>query len=183
MEQLYQQLIIDHAKDPQGKGLAPDYDAESFQVNPTCGDEVRLRVHLTGTDRPMVQRVSWDGQGCSISQASISVMSELVTGQPVAVAEALSEDFRALMHNRGEAMDEPVLDRLVHGLAAVVHQGAEVLAQRLGEAMDEAVEDRLGDATAFTGVGRYPARIKCALLGWMALRDALIQAGASTEDR
>jgi len=79
-------------------------------------------------------------------------MSELVTGQPVAVAEALSEDFRALMHNRGEAMDE-------------------------------AVEDRLGDATAFTGVGRYPARIKCALLGWMALRDALVQAGASTEDR
>lgn len=152
MEQLYQQLIIDHAKDPHGKGLAADHDAESFQVNPTCGDEVRLRVHLTGTDEPMVQRVSWDGQGCSISQASISVMSELVTGHPVAVAEALSEDFRALMHNRGEAMDE-------------------------------AVEDRLGDATAFTGVGRYPARIKCALLGWMALRDALVQAGASTEDR
>jgi nitrogen fixation NifU-like protein len=152
MEQLYQQLIIDHAKAPHGKGLAAEYDAESFQVNPTCGDEVRLRVHLTAGDGggPVVQ-VSWDGQGCSISQASVSVMSELVTGHPVADADALGEDFRALMHTRGEGLDE-------------------------------ATEDRLGDATAFTGVSRYPARIKCALLGWMALRDALVQAGAGKED-
>jgi nitrogen fixation NifU-like protein len=152
MEQLYQQLIIDHAKAPHGKGLEQEYDAESFQVNPTCGDEVRLRVHLTAGDggAPVVQ-VSWDGQGCSISQASVSVMSELVTGHPVADADALGEDFRALMHTRGEGLDE-------------------------------AAEDRLGDATAFTGVSRYPARIKCALLGWMALRDALVQAGAGKED-
>jgi nitrogen fixation NifU-like protein len=152
MEQLYQQLIIEHAKDPHGKGLLDGYDAESFQVNPTCGDEVRLRVHLAAGDGPaVVQRVSWEGQGCSISQASVSVLSELVAGQPVAVADALGEDFRALMHNRGEGMDE-------------------------------AIEERLGDATAFTGVGRYPARIKCALLGWMALRDALVQAGGTKED-
>jgi nitrogen fixation NifU-like protein len=152
MEQLYQQLIIDHAKAPHGKGLAQVYDAESFQVNPTCGDEVRLRVHLTAGEggAPVVQ-VTWDGQGCSISQASVSVMSELVTGHPVADADALGEDFRALMHTRGDGLDE-------------------------------AAEDRLGDATAFTGVSRYPARIKCALLGWMALRDALVQAGAGKED-
>jgi nitrogen fixation NifU-like protein len=152
MEQLYQQLIIEHAKDPHGKGLAEPYDAESFQVNPTCGDEVRLRVHLSAGDTaPVIERVSWDGQGCSISQASISVMTELVEGHPVADADELGEDFRALMHARGEGLDETV-------------------------------EDRLGDATAFTGVGRYPARIKCALLGWMALRDALVQAGAGKED-
>ncbi|NLE71058.1 MAG: SUF system NifU family Fe-S cluster assembly protein [Actinomycetales bacterium] len=147
MEQLYQQLIIDHAKDPHGKGLAEPYAAESFQVNPTCGDEVRLRVHLR--DDGTVERVSWAGQGCSISQASTSVMSELVEGRPVAEVEGLGEDFRALLHTRGEGLDE-------------------------------AAEDRLGDATAFTGVGRYPARIKCALLGWMALRDALVQAGVAS---
>lgn len=148
MEQLYQQLIIEHAKDPHGKGLAEPYAAESFQVNPTCGDEVRLRVHLAPDGA--VERVSWQGQGCSISQASISVMSELVEGLPVADVEALGEDFRALLHTRGEGLH------------------------------DEAAEDRLGDATAFTGVGKYSARVKCALLGWMALRDALLQAGAGT---
>ena len=152
MEQLYQQLILDHSKDPHGKGLADGYDAESFQVNPTCGDEVRLRVHLASDGAPpLVERVSWDGQGCSISQASISVMAELVEGRSVTEADALGEDFRALMHARGEGLDEEV-------------------------------EDRLGDATAFTGVGRYPARVKCALLGWMALRDALVQASAGKED-
>lgn len=152
MEQLYQQLIIEHAKDPHGKGLADSYDAESFQVNPTCGDEVRLRVHLRSDGAvPVIDQVSWDGQGCSISQASISVMTELVEGHPVADADELGEYFRALMHARGEGLDETV-------------------------------EDRLGDATAFTGVGRYPARIKCALLGWMALRDALVQASAGKED-
>ncbi|WP_149205449.1 Fe-S cluster assembly sulfur transfer protein SufU [Actinotalea subterranea] len=151
MEQLYQQLILEHAKTPHGKGLADGAAAESFQVNPTCGDEVRLRVHLApaGADGTVIDKVSWEGQGCSISQASVSVMSELVTGNAVTTAEELGETFRALMGARGQGLDE-------------------------------ASEDRLGDATAFTGVARYPARIKCALLGWSALRDALIQAGAAT---
>ncbi|EYR62603.1 nitrogen fixation protein NifU [Actinotalea ferrariae CF5-4] len=150
MEQLYQQLILDHAKDPHGKGLAEGHDAESFQVNPTCGDEVRLRVHLAdGAATPTLDHVSWEGQGCSISQASISVMSELVTGATVEDAEGLGETFRALMQARGEGLDETA-------------------------------EDRLGDATAFTGVAKYPARIKCALLGWAALRDALAQATVPT---
>ena len=145
MEQLYQQLILEHAKTPHGKGLADGYAAESFQVNPTCGDEVRLRVHLTGDGA--VEKVSWQGQGCSISQASVSVMCELVTGAPVTTAEEIGETFKALMRTRGAGLDEES-------------------------------EDRLGDATAFTGVARYPARIKCALLGWMALHDALVQSGA-----
>lgn len=163
MEQLYQQLILDHAKHPQGKGLAEPFDAESFQVNPTCGDQVRLRVQLStrsaegtpGADgTPVIERVSWDGQGCSISQASVSVMTDLVTGSGVPEAEEIGQRFRDLMHARGKGLDEDA-------------------------------EDLLGDATAFTGVARYPARIKCALLGWMALRDALVQAGvagASQED-
>jgi nitrogen fixation NifU-like protein len=152
MEQLYQQLILDHAKSPHGKGLAEGHAAESYQVNPMCGDEVRLRVHLAGpADAPVVDRVSWEGQGCSISQASVSILTDLVGGQPVAHAEHLGEAFRSLMHSRGEAVDAEI-------------------------------EDLLDDATAFTGVARYPARIKCALLGWAALRDALIQAGATKED-
>ena len=152
MEQLYQQIILDHAKTPHGRGLAEDFDAESFQVNPTCGDEVRLRLHLAhgdGAATPVIEKVTWNGQGCSISQASISVMTELVTGVPVPSAEEISETFRALMHARGQGLDEDA-------------------------------EERLGDAAAFTGVARYPARIKCALLGWAALRDALVQSGAAS---
>ncbi len=148
MEQLYQQLILDHAKHPHGKGLAEPGTAESHQVNPTCGDEVTLRVHLDGD---ILGKVSWDGQGCSISQASLSVMSELVEGRPVARAEELGETFRALMHSRGAGLDEDL-------------------------------EDELGDATAFTGVAQFPARVKCALLGWAALRDALAQAGVATKE-
>jgi len=151
MEQLYQELILDHARMPEGRTLtgAPLPDdgvawAESHQVNSTCGDEITLRVELDpGTG--LVAHVRWDGQGCSISQASASVLTGLVEGGTVADAERLGEDFRALMQNRGAGVDEPVAERL-------------------------------GDATAFTGVAQFPARIKCALLGWAALRDALAQA-------
>lgn len=146
MEQLYQQIILDHARRRDGAGELEPHDAESFQVNPTCGDEVRLRVrldHAAGT--PTVERIGWVGQGCSISQASVSVMTGLVTGRSVAEVDAVNEIFRELMHNRGAELDEEK-------------------------------QDRLEDASAFTGVARYPARIKCALLGWMALRDALAQA-------
>ncbi|HWS57969.1 MAG TPA: SUF system NifU family Fe-S cluster assembly protein [Actinotalea sp.] len=150
MDQLYQQLILEHAKNPHGRGLLPGGAGESFQVNPTCGDEVRLRVHLapgTAGGDPVVDRVSWEGQGCSISQASLSVLSELVAGAPMTTVEELGETFRELMRSRGKGLDDRA-------------------------------EDLLGDATAFTGVSQYPARIKCALLGWAALRDALAQAGS-----
>ncbi len=151
MEQLYQQVILDHAREPHGRGLAEPYDAESFQVNPTCGDEVRLRVRLgDATGDPeggtVIERVSWEGLGCSISQASVSVLTDLVTGARPADAERLGSDFRDLMGARGQGIG----DR----------------------------EEGLGDATAFTGVARYPSRIKCALLGWMALHDALLRSGA-----
>ncbi|MBO0607787.1 Fe-S cluster assembly sulfur transfer protein SufU [Myceligenerans salitolerans] len=156
LEQMYQQVILDHAKHPVGRGLvAVDADhlhGESHQVNPTCGDEVTLRVDvLPGVDGgpARVAGVSWEGQGCSISQASVSVMTELVSDQPLDEVARLDALFHDLMGSRGKGLD------------------------------DEGVEDDLGDATAFTGVSKYPARIKCALLGWAALKDSLVRSGAS----
>ncbi|WP_421733430.1 Fe-S cluster assembly sulfur transfer protein SufU [Cellulomonas sp.] len=153
MEQLYQQVILDHAKFPHGKGLGAAGDShlhtgESHQVNPTCGDEVTLQVDLdTSGGAAVVRDVRWDGQGCSISQASVSVLHDLVVGNDLATVDQLGGTFRALMQTRGNGLDEEA-------------------------------EDALGDATAFTGVAKYPARIKCALLGWAALTDALIKTGA-----
>jgi nitrogen fixation NifU-like protein len=152
IEQMYQQVILDHARAPHGRGLVEvahgAASGQSHQVNPTCGDEVTLRVELgDAATGPTVSRVSWEGQGCSISQASLSVLTDLVAGRTAADAEHLGEVFRALMGSRGQGLDD-------------------------------AAEDELGDATAFTGVSRYPARIKCALLGWAALRDSLVTSGA-----
>lgn len=149
LSQLYQQVILDHAKQRHGYGLAQEADAESFQVNPTCGDEVRLQVHLDHAGAPgsgpRITKVTWEGVGCSISQASVSVLADLITDVEIARADEITEAFRALMDGRGEPLGD----------------------QR---------EEFLGDATAFVGVARYPARIKCALLGWMALRDATAKA-------
>ena len=145
LEQMYQLVIMDHAREAHGRGLSDvgaAHVGESHQVNTTCGDEVRLRV---GVDGDTVTSVSWEGTGCSISQASVSVLTDLVTGESLEHADEAYEAFRALMNNRGEPLDE-------------------------------FREDLLGDATAFVGVGKYPARIKCALLGWMAMRDALLKA-------
>jgi nitrogen fixation protein NifU and related proteins len=154
MEQLYQQVILDHAKHPHGRGLGVAQvsipgvlSAESHQVNPTCGDEVTVQVDVDAAG--VVRDVRWEGQGCSISQASVSVLHDLVVDQPLATVGDLSSTFRALMQTKGA------------GLA------------------DEAAEDALGDANAFTGVGKFSARVKCALLGWVALNDALIKTGAS----
>jgi nitrogen fixation NifU-like protein len=141
LDQLYQEIILDHWKRPRGRGLREPYGAESHQVNPTCGDEVTVRVRLDGAT---VADVSYEGLGCSISQASASVLHELVNGRPLAEALSVHEAFADLMGGRGQA--EP----------------------------DEAV---LEDAVAFAGVARYPARIKCALLAWMAFKDAAARAG------
>ena len=147
VETLYQEIILDHYRSPRNKGeltVPPAHKVEGF--NPLCGDEVVLYLDVNADG--VVEDLKINGQGCSISQASISVMSELVAGGPVSEAEELGETFRALMHARGQGLDAKA-------------------------------EDRLGDATAFTGVARYPARIKCALIGWAALRDALIQSGVA----
>ena len=144
MDSMYQQIILDHYKNPQHHALLDDFDAEVHHVNPTCGDEVTLRVKLVDG---AVKDLGWDGEGCSISQASTSVMSELVVGKPVAGALALQQKFLDLMQSRGTAE------------------------------LSEADEDELEDAVAFEGVSKYPARVKCALLGWMAMKSAVAEAG------
>lgn len=142
-DQLYQDVILDHYKHPRGRGLREPYDAEAHHVNPTCGDEITLRV---ATDGKTITDCSYDGVGCSISQASASVLYELVEG--VSIEEALRDHtaFAELMAGRGTV---------------------------------EPDEEILGDGIAFAGVARYPARIKCALLPWMAFKDALARAVAS----
>ncbi len=141
LENLYQEIILDHYKHPRGRELLADPAGESYQVNPTCGDEVTVQVRL---DDDGLLQVGHSGQGCSISQASASVMSELVTGVAADEADRMREGFLTLMRSKGEA---------------------------------EPDEDLLGDGVAFVGVARYPARIKCALLPWMALQDAEAKAG------
>ncbi len=144
LESMYQDIILDHYRNPHHKGLRDPFDAEVHHVNPVCGDEVTLRVSLKDVNgEPVVEDVSYDSLGCSISQASASVMSDLVVGKPVAEAMTISQAFLELMQSKGEAVP------------------------------DEAV---LEDAVAFAGVSKYPARIKCALLGWMAWKDATAQA-------
>ena len=144
LESMYQEIILDHYRSPHRKGLRDPFDVEVHHVNPTCGDEVTLRVQVhDGT----IADVSYDSMGCSISQASISVMTDLVVGRSVADATTAYDAFLALMRSKGEA----------------------------GVVTDE-LEDLLEDAVAFEGVSKYPARIKCALLGWMAWKDATAQA-------
>jgi nitrogen fixation NifU-like protein len=140
LESMYQDIILDHYRNPHHKGLREPYDAEVHHVNPTCGDEVTLRVRLVGDE---VADVSYDALGCSISQASASVMTDLIIGRPVKDAMVTGDEFLKLMQSRGQL---------------------------------EPDEDVLEDAVAFTGVSKYPARIKCALLAWMAWKDATAKA-------
>jgi len=140
LEDMYQEIILDHYRNPHHKGLRDPFDAEVYQVNPTCGDEVKLRVTLKDVDgQAVVEDVSYESLGCSISQASASVMSDLVIGKPVSEAMRVGDAFLGLMQSKGQL---------------------------------EPDEDVLEDAVAFAGVSKYPARIKCALLGWMAWKAA-----------
>jgi len=148
LEQMYQDVILDHYKHPQNRGLRDPFGAQVFHVNPVCGDEVTLRVALS-EDGQHVADVSYDGQGCSISQAATSVLSEQVIGQSVVGALETVTAFTEMVSSRGTV---------------------------------EGDEDVLGDGVAFAGVAKYPARVKCALLGWMAFKDALAQACASVEE-
>jgi nitrogen fixation NifU-like protein len=140
VDSLYQEIILDHYKNPHHRGLREPYDAEVRHLNPTCGDEITLRVQLDGDT---VQDVSYDSEGCSISQASASVMADLVIGKDLSTATSTYDEFLALMQSKGQL---------------------------------EPDEEVLEDAIAFAGVSKYPARVKCALLAWMAWRDAVGQA-------
>jgi len=144
LQDMYQEIILDHYRNPHHKGLRDPFDAQVYHVNPTCGDEVTLRVALKDVDgEAVVDDVSFESLGCSISQASASVMTDLVIGKPVGEAMKIGDAFLELMQSKGQL---------------------------------EPDEDVLEDAVAFAGVSKYPARIKCALLGWMAWKDATAQA-------
>jgi nitrogen fixation NifU-like protein len=142
VEEMYQEIILDHYRAKHHSGLRDPYEAEVHHVNPSCGDEVTLRVHLDGST---VGDVSYEGLGCSISQASTSVMSDLVIGRDVADGLELHREFLTLMQSKGTV---------------------------------EPDEDRLEDGIAFAGVSKFPARVKCALLGWSAFKDAVLRAQA-----
>jgi nitrogen fixation NifU-like protein len=146
VDALYQEIILDHYRNPHHKGLREPFQAEVHHVNPTCGDEVTLRVHVVDD---VVADVSYDALGCSISQASTSVLTDLLIGKKVDDAMAVHQEFLTLMQSKGQG---------------------------------EPDEDVLEDAVAFQGVSKYPSRIKCALLGWMAWKDAVTRAaeGATT---
>jgi len=145
LESLYQEIILDHYRSPHHAGLRTPYDAQVHHVNPTCGDEVTLRVHVADG---IVEDVSYDAVGCSISQASTSVLTDLLIGRKVEDAMEVHAAFVDLMHGQGRI---------------------------------EPDEDVLEDGIAFAGVAKFPARIKCALLGWMAWKDATALALAEAE--
>ena len=139
LDSLYQEIILDHYKNPHHKGLREPFEAEVHHVNPTCGDEVTLRVHVSDG---VVEDVSYDALGCSISQAATSVMTDLVIGKSVDEAMRIHGEFLALMQGKGTV---------------------------------EPDEEVLEDGIAFAGVAKFPARVKCALLSWMAWKDATAQ--------
>lgn len=147
LDSLYQDVILDHYKHPQNKKLRPNFDAQVHHINPSCGDEITLNLSLEGDS---VKEISWEGVGCSISQASVSILSELLKGKKISEDLAITDDFVELMQSKGN---------------------------KLGN------QDVLEDAVAFSGVSKYPARIKCALLGWMAFKDAVLQAQSKKVER
>ncbi len=140
VRELYEQVILDHAKAPHGAGLREPFDTEVHHVNPTCGDEVTLRARVADG---VVQDVSYEVLGCSISTAGASVMADAVTGRSVEDAMAAYDAVLAMLQSRGRTEPDPEV---------------------------------LGDAVAFAGVAKLPMRVKCALLGWAAMRDAVLTA-------
>ena len=143
LEDLYREIILDHYRNPQGRGLREPFEAQVHHVNPTCGDEIDLRLHLSTIDGvTVVDDVSYEGQGCSISQASASVLYDSVVGQPLDEALASLDRFQEMLQSKGEISGD---------------------------------EETMGDAVAFAGVAKYPARVKCALLPWMAWKDAVVR--------
>ncbi|SER49162.1 nitrogen fixation protein NifU [Propionibacterium cyclohexanicum] len=146
VEEMYQDIILDHYREKHHAGLREPYGAQVHHVNPSCGDEITLRVDLDGST---IRDVSYEGEGCSISQASSSVMTDLVIGRSVGDAMSLFAEFTTMMESQGRI---------------------------------EPDEERLEDGIAFAGVSQFPARVKCAMLSWSALRDALARAGATFEE-
>lgn len=142
LDSLYQEVILDHYKHPQHKGLSPTFSAQVSHVNLSCGDEITLNIIL---EKGIITSLTWEGQGCAISQANVSIMTDLLTGKTLEAADVIVKGFSDLMASKGTSAGDPII---------------------------------LEDAVVFAGVSKFPSRIKCALLGWMAFKDAAIQAQA-----
>ncbi|MEI7539857.1 MAG: SUF system NifU family Fe-S cluster assembly protein [Actinomycetes bacterium] len=139
LDSLYQEVILDHYKHPQHKGLSSNFTAQVHHVNTSCGDEITLNLTIESN---VITSLTWDGQGCSISQASVSMLSDLLIDKNLEEADAIVNSFSDLMASKGTSSGDPEI---------------------------------LEDAVAFAGVSKFPSRVKCALLGWMAFKDAAIQ--------
>jgi nitrogen fixation protein NifU and related proteins len=143
LEDLYREVILDHYRSPRNKGHLDSPDATAEGVNPLCGDELTIDLNFEGD---LVSEVAVEGQGCSISQASASMMTEAIKGKSRSEIEALTQKFRDMMSLDGET--ELGIDP-----------------ERPGAV--------LGDLESLQGVRKYPVRIKCASLGWNVLLEAL----------
>jgi len=139
LDSLYQEVILDHYKHPQHKGLNPVFTAQVSHVNTSCGDEIILNLNV---ENNVITSITWEGQGCSISQASVSMLSDLVMDKTLDEADVIVKSFSELMASKGTATGDPQI---------------------------------LEDSVVFAGVSKFPGRVKCALLGWMAFKDAAIQ--------
>jgi nitrogen fixation NifU-like protein len=139
LDSLYQEVILDHYKHPLNKGLSEEYDVQVHHINPSCGDEITLNLSAEGG---IIKSITWDGVGCSISQASVSIASDLLLNKTLEQAGSITEVFIELMHSKGTKEGDPLV---------------------------------LEDAVALAGVSKFPARIKCALFGWMAFKDAAVR--------
>jgi len=139
LDSLYQEVILDHYKHPQHKGLSTCFTAQVHHVNTSCGDEITLNLTI---ENNVITSLTWDGQGCSISQASVSMLSDLLIDKNLDEADVIVNSFSDLMASKGTSSGDPEI---------------------------------LEDAVAFAGVSKFPSRVKCALLGWMAFKDAAIQ--------
>ncbi|MFP6680365.1 MAG: SUF system NifU family Fe-S cluster assembly protein [Dehalococcoidia bacterium] len=142
LDELYQEVLLDHYRNPRHTDRLDDPTAEVDAVNPFCGDEIHMQLGITGDH---VVEISVTGQGCSISQATGSLLTEIVEGKTLDEARSLRELFRGLM---------------------------------MGEELTDDQLDQLDDSVALQGVRRFPVRIKCALLSWSALIDALDEVSA-----
>ncbi len=157
---MYGELILDHSKRPVGAGLREGYAAQVHHINPTCGDEVTLRVHFSPVEREaapasaqlsaVLSDLSYDAVGCSISVAATSILAEECTGETIEATLARYQCVHAMLTSRGT---------------------------------DPGSAEEIGDAVALAGVAKYPARVKCALLGWTAYLDALAQSGVDISSR
>jgi nitrogen fixation protein NifU and related proteins len=146
LRELYQQVILDHSRKPRNHGELTDNAVHVHGDNPSCGDEIDLYVKFASDGK--IEDIKFNGSGCAISQASASMMTLKVKGQPQSAAESLSQDFRTVVTGEGTIQNE----------------------------------DALGELQLLEGVQHFPQRVKCAMLSWRALEQAIQMRNQGVQD-